>query len=63
MKVFKEKNETVQVKLDDGPIFVAKTVTTNVQYARFLQSLIKHHVPLEINGKSLFIIVFNRESV
>ena len=48
------KNETVQVKLDDGPIFVAKTVTTNVQYARFLQSLIKHHVPLEINGKSLF---------
>lgn len=35
-------------------LFVQKTVTTNLEYARFLCWLVNNEIPLTINGKSLF---------
>ncbi len=60
---FSERTQAVEdvrkksILIKDGnhkDLFVQSTVTTNFEYARFLQWLVDHDIPLSINGRALF---------
>lgn len=39
---------------DQNPLHIAKTLTTNQEYAQFLSWLVQHDIPITVNGKPLF---------